>query len=829
MESISATGYTTSRVYTTSSLSGSSSSTAAYAAAPLRSSHHLVPSASKIRRQPLALPSPACRAHRRGFRNPSHGGADETRGDRRSLVVSASSRRSRGWDDAGEESRRSDEVQRMLVDIVRLQMGEVRMNSLVEERSARLRRIARDSHEQLDRIADRTMKGVDDLSDRVLRQLDAGAYAIERDLEKARQEMEAQQKDFEEFERRVYSSRNEGLFFKNLYSPSSSSSSLSSRRRRPLSRRPSSSSSSSAPPSSPAFRQSRAAKSRTAAAATAMSATAAEAALLENSPASSSSSGSSGGAGGLRSNGVLISDRINTRDGDEGLWDDACDGEVEQEGRAEGGVSMYRRILHAGISLVLVSFLWSSTTAFVSGHTMRFSKVAAYTAILSAMLLQLKFEKEITGEDNVEESDQEEEMTALLRDLRGSRKPLLDLEGPAVADIMGFSIQASNISYKASEKDIYEFFSFSGEITGIETKTDLKKGQVAYVTFADERALETALLLTGAVIVDEPIIVEVAEGYEPPQRASHVAQEVQRAVSAQSPAKSGVPSFTAPDIKSAEGVVASLLASGYILGKDAASKAKEFDTKHDLSRTAAIQVAALKERTVETAATLDKKYAISQKFSETKETVARSWTSVDEQYKVSQTARGAAAAAEASISEAGQYLMKNQYVASSASWLAGAFGKLGEIVGEVKQQTLQKVHQAEEERGEVPTVSVDGGSKTAPGGYSAVSGAAGYDDDKPGSAAGAAAAGAGGGVTAGTTGSGGGALDHGPPLFASSDAAAAGPVASAPAPAPTPAPVGSLMDDVFSPGPAAAPTAVSSAPAVSASPAKLHTEEPPLF
>ncbi|CAI5535878.1 unnamed protein product [Closterium sp. Naga37s-1] len=325
----------------------------------------------------------------------------------------------------------------------------------------------------------------------------------------------------------------------------------------------------------------------------------------------------------------------------------------------------------------------------------------------------------------------------------------------------------------------------------------------------------------GAVIVDEPIIVEVAEGYEAPQRASHVAQEVQRAVSAQSPASSLSSSFTAPDMKSAEGVVASLLASGYILGKDAASKAKDFDNKHEFTRTASIQVAALKERTVETAATLDKKYAISQKFSETKETVARSWTTVDEQYKVSQTARGAAAVAEASISEAGQYLMKNQYVATSASWLAGAFGKLGEIVGEVKQQTLQKVHQAEEERGEVPTVSLGDGSASAPGGYSVVSDA-GFDDDTPGPAAGAAASGTGSGGGAGLSSSG--ALeDHGPPLFASSDAAAAPAAAPAPAPAPTPAPAGSLMDDVFSPGPAAA------APAVSASPAKLRTEEPPLF
>ncbi|GJP68269.1 hypothetical protein CLOP_g25003 [Closterium sp. NIES-67] len=404
-----ATNYSGGPVNNSSSLSTSVSgrSTTAGAAASLHSSHHVVPLSSKIRQLPLARPLPASRTRRHGCRKPLHGGDNDTRGDRLSFAVSASSRRSRGWDDPNEGARKSDEVQRMLVDIVRLQMGEVRMNSLVEERSARLRSIARDSHEQLDRIADRTMKGVDDLSDRVLRQLDAGAYAIERDLEKARLEMEAQQKDFEEFERRVFTSRNEGLFFKTLYSPSSTSSSLSSRRRRSL--RPSSSAS----PSAPAFRQSRAAKSRTAAAATAMSATAAEAALLDGGGAAAAGlnrNSSSSGLLGLRSDGASVDEESGG-----GMWDAEADGEwrmgyeqLEREQQEmKQGASMYRRILHAGMSLVLVSFLWSSTTAFITGHTMRFSKVSAYTAILSVMLLQLKFEKAILGEYG-SESDEED-------------------------------------------------------------------------------------------------------------------------------------------------------------------------------------------------------------------------------------------------------------------------------------------------------------------------------------------------------------------------------------------------------------------------------------
>ena len=51
----------------------------------------------------------------------------------------------------------------------------------------------------------------------VLRQFDADAQAIERELRLARAEIEAQELDFEEYQQVVAYSRNEGLFFKNLY------------------------------------------------------------------------------------------------------------------------------------------------------------------------------------------------------------------------------------------------------------------------------------------------------------------------------------------------------------------------------------------------------------------------------------------------------------------------------------------------------------------------------------------------------------------------------------------------------------------------------------
>ncbi|XP_073386516.1 uncharacterized protein [Physcomitrium patens] len=114
------------------------------------------------------------------------------------------------------------QVQQMLVEMLQIQIGKSRVSDFVDERSRHMRTIARDTYDQYDRIAYRTMKGLDASGSRVLRQLDARAHAIDRELRLARAELEwstvqAQELDFEEYQQVVAYSRNEGLFFKNLY------------------------------------------------------------------------------------------------------------------------------------------------------------------------------------------------------------------------------------------------------------------------------------------------------------------------------------------------------------------------------------------------------------------------------------------------------------------------------------------------------------------------------------------------------------------------------------------------------------------------------------
>ncbi|KAI5072168.1 hypothetical protein GOP47_0012274 [Adiantum capillus-veneris] len=201
-------------------------------------------------------------------------------------------------------------VQQMLVDMVRIQVGKVRMIEFVDERSQHLRNIADDVVLEYDRIAYRTMKDFDASGSRVLRQLDAGASAIEKDLMIARAEMEAHSRDFEEFQIRIAYSRNEGLFFKNLY----------------------------------------------------------------KSPR------------GLRYQENLSKDQLEKK--------------ITIASSEKDLSSSYRQLLYGGLSLVMVSFLWSSTSAFMSGTCMRASKLASYGVIFSLLLAQLAYAKVIVGEQD---------------------------------------------------------------------------------------------------------------------------------------------------------------------------------------------------------------------------------------------------------------------------------------------------------------------------------------------------------------------------------------------------------------------------------------------
>ncbi|XP_042952100.1 binding partner of ACD11 1-like [Carya illinoinensis] len=238
------------------------------------------------------------------------------------------------------------------------------------------------------------------------------------------------------------------------------------------------------------------------------------------------------------------------------------------------------------------------------------------------------------------------------------------------------TVKVSNVSLGASERDIKEFFSFSGDIEYVEMRSDNERSQIAYVTFKDSQGAETAVLLSGATIVDLSVSITPDPDYKLPPEAS-----------APPATQNKTPGGTESAFRKAEDVVSSMLAKGFILGKDAVGKAKGFDEKHRLSSTATAKVTSL-----------DQKIGFSEKISVGASVVGGKVREVDQKFQVSEKTKSAIAVAEQKVSSAGSAIMKNRYVLTGATWVTGAFSKVAKAAEEVGQKTKEKVGMAEEEQ-----------------------------------------------------------------------------------------------------------------------------------
>ncbi|XP_071708419.1 binding partner of ACD11 1-like [Rutidosis leptorrhynchoides] len=232
------------------------------------------------------------------------------------------------------------------------------------------------------------------------------------------------------------------------------------------------------------------------------------------------------------------------------------------------------------------------------------------------------------------------------------------------------TVKVSNLSTKASLRDVREFFSFSGDIVYVEVQSNDDSSQNAFVTFTDLQGAETAVLLSGATIVDTTVTVTLAPDYQLPPEATSAPP----------------PPENESALRKAEDVVSSMFAKGFVLGKDAVSKAKSFDEKHGLTSTASAKVA-----------DLDKKLGFTEKVSTGTSIVNEKVKEVDQKLQVSEKAKSAIAAAEQTVTNAGSAIMKNRYVLTSATWVTGAFNKVAKAASEVGQQTKEKVVRAEDE------------------------------------------------------------------------------------------------------------------------------------
>ncbi|GJR22899.1 binding partner of ACD11 1-like protein [Tanacetum coccineum] len=252
------------------------------------------------------------------------------------------------------------------------------------------------------------------------------------------------------------------------------------------------------------------------------------------------------------------------------------------------------------------------------------------------------------------------------------------------------TVQVTQLSDLATHNHIHEFFSFSGDIEHIQISLDSERNKTAFVTFKDAKALEIALCLSGATLVDRIVNITQVENYVLNSELMESAVDNAASMSRQSSfsrqsSMSRQSSFSNAEANGysprsgrvyaskAQDVVSSVLAKGSAIGQDAMNKAKAFDEKHQLRANASARVISL-----------DKKVGLTEKFSVGISVVNKKVKSVDQRLQVSDKTMAAIMAAERKINNTGSAVKSSRYVTAGAAWLNGAFGKVakaGQVAG----------------------------------------------------------------------------------------------------------------------------------------------------
>jgi len=258
-----------------------------------------------------------------------------------------------------------------------------------------------------------------------------------------------------------------------------------------------------------------------------------------------------------------------------------------------------------------------------------------------------------------------------------------------------YSVQVTNISPNANEKTVSDFFSFCGKIAKLYLdKEQGKETSQAIVQFETESAAKTALLLTNALIVDRPISVT-------PYPPKDVPQESVNAPGTPVPAER----ITHRDFggvkdeeRSKTSILASMLASGYVLASDALTKAKEVDEEHNITLQLKVGVEQIKVKAHE----IDQTYGISEKAVAVKQQATEKAKSIDEQYKISEKASHAANVVKESAWQASAKAQENptikQGVETAKSGWASVTQAVSGFYNDYKEQTVKAIEEKKKEQ-----------------------------------------------------------------------------------------------------------------------------------
>lgn len=227
------------------------------------------------------------------------------------------------------------------------------------------------------------------------------------------------------------------------------------------------------------------------------------------------------------------------------------------------------------------------------------------------------------------------------------------------------TVEVTNLSPKATEKDVYDFFSFSGKIDHVEIMRHGEYSSTAFVTFNEAHALDTACLLSGASIVDQPVCITRWGVYDDKSYGlwASIPWVVHHEASHEEGEGSFIPSF---GVGEAGAMVKAMLSKGFVLGRDAAAKAKAFDETHGVTATAAARVADLSE-----------KIGLSGKLSSSMEALRAR----EDEFHIAETTRAAVSSTGKTAAAIAGAIVNSSYFSSGALIIADAFTMAANAAG----------------------------------------------------------------------------------------------------------------------------------------------------
>ncbi|KAJ4833472.1 hypothetical protein Tsubulata_008060 [Turnera subulata] len=239
----------------------------------------------------------------------------------------------------------------------------------------------------------------------------------------------------------------------------------------------------------------------------------------------------------------------------------------------------------------------------------------------------------------------------------------------------GYTVEVTGLSPKATEKDVHEFFAFSGAIEHLEIIRYGEYASTAYVTFKDSYAQRTAVLLSGASILEQRVCITPWGHFEDEFDFWNAPSSGAEDATDRATPQSGQYVHTAGEaVTMAQEVVKTMLAKGYVLGKDALTQAKAFDESHQVSATAAAKVAELSER-----------IGLTDKIFAGMEAVR----AVDQKYNVSETTKSAVSATGRTAAAAANTVVNSSYFSKGALWVSDALNRAAKAAADLGSRGVQ--------------------------------------------------------------------------------------------------------------------------------------------